>query len=243
MFPHQNQNQAFQDKNKINYGYIVENYNRICYNIKDAKSKYRNSEERIDLMAVTKTIESEIINIAIDCGITLLGENRVQEYLLKKDSYDKKADVHIIGHLQTNKVKYIINDVSMIQSVGSIKLACEIDRHAKANNRTMDVLLEVNIGGEESKNGISAEFLDELAEQVSELDNVRIKGLMAIPPINSEELLYYKMQQLFNDIKDKNIKNADVSVLSVGMSGDYEMAIKYGSNLVRIGTGLFGARK
>ena len=172
----------------------------------------------------------------------LLGENRVQEFLSKKDEYDKTADVHFIGHLQTNKVKYIINDVKMIQSVDSIKLAEEINRLAKANNKTIDILIEINIGGELSKSGIDKNELENLLYKVSTLESDKVKGLMTIPPVNAPESLYENMQKLFVDIRDKKIDNINMSVLSMGMSNDYQTAIKYGSNLVRIGTGLFGAR-
>ena len=194
-------------------------------------------------MAVTKTVEPEKVNFAVSQGITLLGENRVQEYLSKKDSYDKSAKVHIIGHLQTNKVKYIINDVDMIQSVDSLKLANEINRLAEKNSRVMDVLLEVNIGDEASKSGVSAQALYELAGQISVLDNIRIRGLMAIPPIGADESVFEHMKELFEGLKEKKLRNMQADVLSMGMSGDYELAIKHGSNLVRIGTKLFGARK
>ena len=225
------------------FKYILENYKEICYNIENAKSKYRKSDQKISLMAVTKTVEPEKINFAVSQGVSLLGENRVQEYMSKKDHYDKKAEVHFIGHLQTNKVKYIINDVKMIQSVSSFKLACEIDRLAGKDNKIMDVLIEVNIGNELSKSGISKDSLFDLLNQVSELQNVFVCGLMAIPPIGSDEYVFEEMNELFCKAKEKSYKNVSMKTLSMGMSGDYELAIKHGSNLVRIGTKLFGARK
>lgn len=228
------------DTNK--YLYVVENYHKICYNVKQSAIKSNRNPCDIKIMAVTKTVEPEIINIAVENGITLLGENRVQEFLSKKDFYDKKTDVHFIGHLQTNKVKYIINDVSMIESVDSIKLATEIDKQAKSGNIIMDILVEVNIGDENSKGGIHSDELFELMYQISPLENVRVKGLMAIPPINAPEELYEKMYQLFIDIGNKKIDNISMDYLSMGMSNDYQTAIKYGSNIIRIGTGLFGKR-
>ncbi|MCD7727904.1 MAG: YggS family pyridoxal phosphate-dependent enzyme [Ruminococcus sp.] len=228
--------------NQGNFDFVVENYNEICYNIQNARAKYTNEQSDVKILAVTKTVAPEIVNAAIDCGITLLGENRVQEYLSKKDFY-KPCDVHFIGHLQTNKVKYIINSVSMIQSVDSMKLAREIDRLAKKNNKVMDVLIEVNIGDELSKSGVSKNEAFSLIEQASELENIKIQGLMAIPPINSSDEIYASLYEMFNSLKEKSIPNVDMKILSVGMSGDYEKAIKYGSNLVRIGTKLFGARK
>ena len=193
-------------------------------------------------MAVTKTVDPDKINFAVDEGVTLLGENRVQEYLSKKDSYDSSAEVHMIGHLQTNKVKYIIDSVTMIQSVDSLKLASEIDRLAKKHNKVMDVLIEVNIGEELSKSGIGSEQLMTLAEQISELDGLRLRGLMAIPPIGAEEGIYARMKELYETLKAKDLPNSVIDTLSMGMSGDYKLAVKHGSNLVRIGSGLFGAR-
>ena len=193
-------------------------------------------------MAVTKTVEPDKINFAVECGITLLGENRVQEYLSKKDSYDKRAEVQFIGHLQTNKVKYIINDVTMIQSVDSLKLANEINRLAAKNGRVMDVLLEVNIGGEESKSGVAKDALFELAGETASMENIRLRGLMAIPPAGCGEEVFAQMRELFEALKAEKLPGADISVLSMGMSGDFETAIKHGSTLIRIGTGLFGAR-
>jgi hypothetical protein len=228
---------------QINYSYIVENYNRICYNIKDTTAKYRRPDDRVEIMAVTKTVSPDAVNIAVRSGIKLLGENRVQEFLSKKDLYNNNVEVHFIGKLQSNKVKYIINDVDMIQSVDSIKLACEIDRQAEKNSLVADILIEVNIGEEESKGGVSTESLDGLIYEAAQLKNIRICGLMAIPPINAEEKLFFEMQKLYNAYNEKNIENVNMSILSMGMSNDYQTAIKFGSTLVRIGTGLFGLRK
>ena len=166
-----------------------------------------------------------------------LCDNKEIGIISKKDFYDKNAEVHFIGHLQTNKVKYIIDSVSMIQSVDSIKLAEEIDRHAGRIGKCQDILIEVNIGGEKSKSGIAASGLEELVYQVSELENIRVRGLMAIPPAGSSERFLFDMQKLYIDISQKKIHN-----ISMGMSGDYEAAIKYGANMVRIGRGLFGPR-
>lgn len=222
---------------------IAENIKEIRDNIGNAVSKYRPAGDAVQIMAVTKTVAPEKVNFAVSQGITLLGENRVQEYLSKKDSYDKSAEVHIIGHLQTNKVKYIIDDVAMIQSVDSVKLAGEISRLAAKSGRNMDVLLEVNIGEEESKSGIGADGVFELAEQMLPFENIRIRGLMAIPPIGADERVFAQMHELFEQLKGKKLANVSADILSMGMSGDYELAVKHGSTLVRIGTKLFGARK
>lgn len=230
------------DLNSLNFKNVVDNIKEICYNVSVAKEKYRNSSEIVEIMAVTKTVAPEIVNIAVNEGITLLGENRVQEYLSKKDFYDKKADVHFIGHLQTNKVKYIINDVSVIQSVDSLKLAQEINRLAFKNNKVMDILVEINIGGESTKSGIDKNKTFQLVEQISLLENVKIKGLMTIPPPMCSEKVFDEMHGIFLDLKERKISNVNMDILSMGMSSDYETAIKHGSNLVRIGTKLFGAR-
>lgn len=230
------------DINSENFQFVVENYRDICYNIQNAKIKYNRESENVNIMAVTKTVAPEIVNAAIDCGITLLGENRVQEFMSKKDFY-RPCDVHFIGHLQTNKVKYIINDVKMIQSVDSVKLAEEINRLALKNDRVMDILIEVNIGEELSKSGVSRNNVLPLLNEVSKLPGIRVKGLMAIPPIGSDDDIYISLKDLFEQLKTKNIPGVSMEILSVGMSGDYEKAVKYGSNLVRIGTKLFGARK
>ena len=222
---------------------IADNIKEIRENVGNAVAKYRAGDDSVRIMAVTKTVSPDKINFAVSQGLTLLGENRVQEYLSKKDSYDKSAEVHMIGHLQTNKVKYIIDSVSMIQSVDSLKLAGEINRLAAAHDRKMDVLLEVNIGDEASKSGISAESVFDLAEQMLPLTNVRIRGLMAIPPIGADEKVFAHMKELYEQLKDRKLANVSADVLSMGMSGDYEVAVKHGSTLVRIGTKLFGARK
>lgn len=236
------QDQEHQNCPQNEFADVLENYKRICYNVENAKAKYRSSDENIKIMAVTKTVAPEKINYAISQGIDLLGENRVQEYLSKKDQYDKTAQVHMIGRLQTNKVKYIINEVSMIQSVDSLKLAKEINRLAIKNDRIMDVLIEINIGDEASKSGITAGGLDELIDEVAQLENVRIKGLMAIPPIGCGEDVFDKMHSIFLRVKERSVPGVSMELLSMGMSGDYELAIKHGSGLVRIGTALFGAR-
>ncbi|WP_124098633.1 YggS family pyridoxal phosphate-dependent enzyme [Ruminococcus sp. Marseille-P6503] len=227
--------------NPPEFQYILENYRQICYNVGNAAAKYGSGSVKI--MAVTKTVPPEKVNYAVSLGIDLLGENRVQEYLSKKDSYDKSARVHMIGHLQTNKVKYVINNVDMIQSVDSVKLANEINRLAEKNKKTMDILIEVNIGGEESKSGVPADRVYSLIEEISAMKSISVKGLMAVPPIGSGDEAFDKMNLLFQGVKEKRFPGVSMDILSMGMSGDYETAIKHGSNLVRIGTKLFGARK
>lgn len=224
---------------KNDLAYIDENLRIIRERCAEAKDRYRSSDDNIRIMAVTKTVAPEAINHAVELGIDLLGENRVQEYLSKADFYDKSAEVQFIGHLQTNKVKYIINSVSMIQSVDSLKLGQEISRLAVKNGRVMDILCEVNIGGEESKSGIAPDGLDELMDGLSELEGIRIRGLMTIPPPSDSDIFLGRMKELYDKVSSER-KGMDT--LSMGMTHDYAEAIKYGSTLVRIGTGLFGAR-
>lgn len=228
---------------ETSFGYIDENYKRITYEIEEAKAKYRKLDEKVTLMAVTKTVPPEAVNHAIGCGIRTLGENRVQEYLSKKEFYLPEAEVHMIGHLQTNKVKYIIDDMTLIHSVDSVHLAKEIDKHAARIQKVQDILIEVNVGGEESKSGVAPEELEDLLLEIGQLSNVHVQGLMTIPPVTGNEKFLYRMQQLYLDISSKKMDNIDMEILSMGMSGDYAAAIRYGSTLVRIGSALFGARK
>lgn len=223
------------------YNYLDENIKTINYNVGEAIAKYRKNDN-VRIMAVTKTVDYDAVNYAVSKGITLLGENKVQEYLEKKDFYDKSAEINFIGHLQSNKIKYIINSVSLIHSVDSMKLAEEINRQAQKNDITMKILIEVNIGGEETKSGIQADRLEELAFMVSELKNIKLCGLMTIPPAGNSEKYFALMQELYMGLKQKDISNTDISILSMGMSADYVNAIKYGSDIVRIGTALFGKR-
>lgn len=222
---------------------ISENIKKIRFDIEEAKAKYRKKDDIIRLMAVTKTVPYQRVNLAVGEGITLLGENRVQEYLEKRDFYDKNAEVHFIGHLQSNKIKYIIDSVTMIHSVDSAKLASEVDRQAAKTGVVMNVLLEVNIGGEETKSGVSPEGVRELIYETGNLKNIKVKGLMTIPPPGESEESFYKMNELFSDLRSERFENADMEILSMGMSADYALAVKYGSNIIRIGSGIFGARK
>ncbi len=225
--------------NNNDLAYIDENLHIIRERCAEAKEKYRSADDVIRIMAVTKTVAPEAINHAIELGMDLLGENRVQEYLSKADFYDKSAEVQFIGHLQTNKVKYIINSVSMIQSVDSLKLGQEISRLAVKNGRTMDILCEVNIGGEDSKSGVAPTELSELIRQLSELEGLHLRGLMTIPPPSDSDIFLGRMKELYDKVSSQY---PDMDTLSMGMTHDYAEAIKFGSTLVRIGTGLFGAR-
>lgn len=233
---------------------VEERFQNIEHNLEYINSRIEASAKEsgrmrgdIKLMAVTKTVEPVFINHAIDCGIDLIGENKVQEFLSKKEYLKlENCKAHLIGHLQTNKVRQIIGQVSMIQSVDSLKLAREIEKQAQKLKITADCLIEVNVGNEESKTGIDFSSVMPLLEEISSMNGVCVKGLMAIPPICSEreELLKYfeKMHRLFVDIKAQNIDNINMQILSMGMSGDYNEAILCGANLVRIGSSIFGPR-
>lgn len=225
---------------------ISESYERICEDIKKAMAEAGRTDE-VRLMAVTKTVSPERINHAVSLGVDLLGENRVQEFLDKRDSY-APAEVHFIGGLQTNKVKYIIDKVTMIHSVDSIRLAQEISRRAGQHGLVMDILVEVNIGDEATKGGISAQSVRDFCSEVLALPNIRLRGLMTIPPPGCSEEIFAEMQKIFIDIRDNGAENINSTnflfdTLSMGMSGDYTAAIRYGSTIIRVGSGLFGYRK
>lgn len=203
--------------------------------------------EDITLVAATKMNDAERVRAAIEAGVDVCGENRVQELLEKYEqhAYDGKT-LHFIGTLQTNKVKYLIGKVSMIESVSSVKLAKVIDKEAAKAGICQDILLELNIGREESKLGIDPDEIDSVIEQVAQLEHVHVRGLMAIPPKpqpNQEKTLYFdRMSQLFIDISAKKYDNITMDCLSMGMSADYCEAISCGATIVRLGTALFGAR-
>lgn len=198
--------------------------------------------DSVTLMAVTKTVDPMLINAAVDAGVTVLGENRVQEFLSKREQYRENAEVQFIGHLQTNKVKQIIDKVTLIHSVDSLHLAEAVDRAAANAGLTMPVLLEVNIGGEESKSGAEPAEVEALLKAVQQLSHVRVRGLMTIPPpttdADTQNAVFAKMAALYRNMQTL----APLDVLSMGMSGDYQAAIRHGSTMVRIGSALFGAR-
>ncbi len=191
---------------------------------------------RVSVVAATKTVSSEVINAAVDLGITDVGENRVQEYLEKRDAV-KAVKWHFIGTLQRNKVKYLVGDVALIQSVSGVELAQEIDRLAAKRGVIQSVLAEVNAADEPSKTGAKTDEIDALIECIRGLPNLRLKGLMAIPPIAAGDEVYKRLRGIY-----ETYAGGEFDTLSVGMSGDYERAIEYGSNMVRLGTALFGAR-
>ncbi len=227
---------------------ISDNYFHILERIEKACSVAGRDPKEITLVGVTKTVDCDTICESIQCGIQVIGENRVQEFLEKYDVLkQKQVAFHLIGHLQTNKVKYIADKIDMIESVDSLKLLQEIDSQAKKHHRTIDCLIELNAAGEASKFGLNPECLEDFLYQAAAFTNVNIRGLMAIPPIFSDETnqrkIFSKLYQIFVDIKAKNIDNINMDYLSMGMSLDYYYAILEGANIVRIGTALFGTRE
>ncbi|MDE6201516.1 MAG: YggS family pyridoxal phosphate-dependent enzyme [Clostridiales bacterium] len=193
----------------------------------------------ITVVAATKTVPPEVINVALCSGITDVGENRVQEYLAKRDAV-KPACWHFIGTLQTNKAKYLVGNVSLIQSVNSPALADEISRLAVKRGVTQDVLIEVNAANEPNKTGADFDAAQALAEYAEGLNGVKVRGLMSVPPKTADDGVYRKLRGLYETLARAR---DDFDILSVGMSGDYERAIHFGSNMVRIGSALFGARE
>ena len=231
---------------KSSISFLETNYNDIKSRFDAAVKKSGRKEGEVILLAATKTVAPEIINEAINLGITHIGENRVQEFISKNDAITKNVTRHFIGHLQTNKVKDIVGKVSMIESVHSLKLAREIGKCSEKLGTITDVLIEINIGGEESKSGFSPDEIDAAIDEMSAISGIRIRGLMCIPPIceKSEQVREYfnAMSKLFVDIGLKKRDNVTMEFLSMGMSSDFEDAIECGSNLVRVGTALFGKR-
>lgn len=221
---------------------IKDNLEKIRQNVAKACTESGRNPDEVLVLAVTKTRTADEINEAIRCGITDIGENRVQELLAKYDDVDPSARWHIIGHLQTNKVKYIADKVSMIHSVDSLKLAEEIDRRCRSIGKVMDVLIEIN-SGEENKDGIDPSGVYELIEEASSLKNISIKGLMTMAPLGADqETLTKVFSALYNlsvDIKAKKYDNVSMDTLSMGMSGDYVDAVRCGATIIRPGRTLF----
>lgn len=226
---------------------VLENLRHIQENIANAARKAGRSPEEITLLAATKTVPVQLINFAISHGVGAIGENRVQELLEKYDALDRDGcDLQFIGKLQSNKVKYIVDKVSCVQSVDSRKLATELSKAAVKAGRVLNILVEVNIGKEESKGGVYGEDLLEFIDSIRNFEGIRINGLMTIPPIcdkKSDICAYFeKMRQYYVDIKTKKIDNVYMNCLSMGMSEDYIEAVENGATMVRIGSALFGRR-
>ena len=204
------------------------------------------SRDEVTLIAVSKTKPVETLREAYDLGVRVFGENKVQELTAKYEALPDDIHWHMIGHLQTNKVKYIIDKVDLIHSVDSLKLAETIEKEAEKHALTADILVEVNVAQEESKFGLKTEEVIPFIEKISGFSHVNVRGLMTIAPFveNPEEnrSIFADLHQLSVDISNKNIDNVNVSILSMGMTSDYEIAIEEGATMVRVGTGIFGAR-
>lgn len=226
------------------------NFDEIKNNYEIIRKNIDKTGRRITLLAATKTVPANVINYAVgELGITDIGENRVQELLEKYEFINKEnVNIHFIGSLQTNKVKYIIDKVSMIHSLDNYRLAEEIEKRASRINRVMDVLVEINIGEEPNKSGIlpDNDVIQRFIDSVSVFSHVNVRGLMTLAPIcnNYDDYTKYfeKTYKIFIDIFDKRIHNINESVLSMGMSDSYMPAVMCGSNLIRVGTALFGNR-
>lgn len=229
------------------YSAINENLKFIRSEIAEAAINSGRNFDDIILMAVTKTVESRFINHAIKNGIRFIGENKVQEFLSKESELIlDECKPHLIGHLQSNKVKKIIGKVETIQSVDSVSIAKEIGKRSADIGLNTKILLEINAGNEDSKFGFGYDEVYERACEISEIDGVLIDGLMCVAPVCEKEAeirtVFSNMHRLFIDIRDKKRDNINMNVLSMGMSGDFKEAILEGANLVRIGSSIFGAR-
>ena len=226
---------------------IAENVKSVKARIAAAAISSGRKPEDILLVAATKMNDAERVRQAVAAGVDACGENRVQELQEKKPlgAYEG-APLHFIGHLQKNKVKYLVGQVDLIESVDSLELLEAIDKRAAGLGAVQDVLLEVNIGGEEAKSGFRPEDVCAAAEKAGDFANIRVRGLMAIPPVcaspDENRPYFARMRQLFIDIGAKKYDNVTMDFLSMGMTGDFEAAIAEGANMVRVGTGIFGAR-
>jgi pyridoxal phosphate enzyme (YggS family) len=229
-----------------NLDYIASNVLRIKERMAEATLKSGRAPEDVALIGVTKTVDIPRIQALIDCGVRTLGENKPQELCGKYEVLGNACEWHLIGHLQTNKVRTIIDKAKLIHSVDSVRLAEEIDKRAKSLSKSMDVLLEVNIAGEDAKQGIEPDNALSFIESLQHLTSIKIKGLMCVPPYvenpENNRKYFVKLKQLFVDISEKSFHNIEMTYLSMGMTGDYQVAIEEGANMVRIGTGIFGSR-
>lgn len=225
---------------------LKENIDNVRANIKRACERAKRNVDEVTLIAVSKTKPLSDIEELITYGETEFGENKVQELVDKYEHVSKPVDWHLIGHLQTNKVKYIVDKACLIHSVDSVHLAKEIEKEAAKHNVIINILIQVNIAHEDTKFGIDATEIYNMIDEIKDYEHVRVKGLMTIAPFvdNPEEnrVHFRNLHQLLLDIKSKNIDNIDMSILSMGMTNDYEVAIEEGATMVRVGTGIFGER-
>ena len=225
---------------------ITDNCHRVEERIAEACVRAGRSREEVTLIGVSKTVAPERVQAAVDAGVTRLGENHVQELCEKQPLVGGNPEWHLIGHLQTNKVKQVVGKVALIQSVDSVRLAKQIEKVSAAQNFVTPVLVEVNIGREPTKSGVFAPELPKLLEDIAGFSHLSVQGLMCVPPISDspdkKRNYFAKMHNLFLDIQEKKLDNIDMHILSMGMSSDFEEAILEGSTMIRVGTALFGRR-
>ena len=226
--------------------YLEENLNKVREDIEKTLERINKPKDYVKLVGVTKTVGVESIKNAIDLGLEDIGENKVQELVEKIEKIEKKVNYHMIGHLQTNKVKYIIESVSLIHSLDRISLAKEINKRAGQKKLVKEVLVQVNVAEEDSKFGLKVEDVIPFIEKVSSYENIKIKGLMTLAPYTDDEHLLRYVFRTMNNLKtriaDMEIQNVDMEYLSMGMSNDYKIAIEEGANIVRVGSRIFGDR-
>ena len=224
---------------------IKDNLLYINDRINEAKAK-SGRKDNVELIAVTKTVDVDIIKEAIAAGVTDIGENKVQELEKKIPLLGNSVNYHMIGYLQSNKVKYIINEVKLIHSLDRLSLAKEIDKRAKEHNMVVNTLLQINIAEEETKFGLKSSEVIPFIEEIQKFTNLRIKGLMTIAPFTDDKKLlrnvFKTMVNFKKDITNRKYENVSMDYLSMGMTNDYEIAVEEGANLIRIGTGIFGSR-
>lgn len=226
---------------------LKENLAQVEENIAAACARVGRKREEVTLIAVSKTKPLEAVEDVFDLGILEFGENKVQELVDKYERIKSPVHWHMIGHLQTNKVKYLVDKVALIHSVDSLKLAAQIQKEAEKKNVVVKILVEVNIAGEETKFGVKGEETLSFIQEIAKFPNIRVCGLMTSAPFvedpEEDRIHFRNLRQLFVDIKEKNIDNIDMQILSMGMTNDYQVAIEEGATMVRIGTAIFGARQ
>lgn len=230
----------------MNQKQLEQNYQNVLANIQAACQRSGRNPEDITLIAVSKTKPVELVRMAIDIGMTEFGENKPQEIRDKTKQISAPIKWHMIGHLQSNKIKYVLTSCALIHSVDSLKLAQQLNDQATKKETHVNILLQVNISEEKSKQGFLVDELEDRVRQIGRLDHIRIQGLMTIAPYvddpEDNRHLFRQLNELLIDIKSKNIDNVNMNVLSMGMTGDYAVAIEEGATHIRVGTGLFGER-
>ena len=227
-------------------GIVKENLKDVKEKVKETCIKKGIDYKNVTIVAVTKTVDTDIIKEAIDAGVTDIGENKVQEIQRKYEDIKGLANVHMIGHLQSNKVRHIIDKAKLIHSVDRISLMKEISKRAKAADIVSNILIQVNVSGEETKYGISIKEVEEFIKSSAKYDNIKIKGLMTIAPFTEDpeetRCVFRALKEKYDELSKKVFKNASMEYLSMGMTNDYAIALEEGSNMLRVGTAIFGKR-